>query len=62
MKKKIISCLLAITMMAAWTPPVFASEEGPAVAVWVSKVNASDSGMEKDWNSRRRCSSAWMTV
>lgn len=47
MKKKIISCLLAITMMAAWTPPVFASEEGPAVAVWVSKVNASDSGMEK---------------
>ena len=47
MKKKIISCLLAITMMAAWTPPVFASEEGPAVAVWVSKVNVSDSGMEK---------------
>lgn len=47
MKKKIISCLLAIAMMAAWTPPVFASEEGPAVAVWVSKVNVSDSGMEK---------------
>lgn len=46
-KKKFLAVLLSLALFVSVFPPIMAGAEGNSVEVWVSQVNASDTGMEK---------------
>ena len=60
MAKKMIALVLVTSLVVASAQCVLAVDTGPTVNVWVSKVNDSDSGMEKPWSNRGRCNSKQM--
>ena len=67
MSKRIIAGALAGAVLASTMAPMGVYADSPEVNIWVSKVNATDSGMEKGLEKQRseerrvgkECRSRW---
>lgn len=53
MSKRIIAGALAGAVLASTMAPMGVYADSPEVNIWVSKVNATDSGMEKGLEKQR---------
>lgn len=62
MSKRIIAGALAGAVLASTMAPMGVYADSPEVNIWVSKVNATDSGMEKGLKSKLLSISALETV